>query len=451
MTTRKGVSSQSWIALLFLWLIFAMNANGRELTNRLLPSIIDEFKISPEQAGWIGSIAALGMFLASFPLARWADGKGRGWSRKYRMAVFSLGYLVFMIFNGITPFTTAFSMVLIFQFCRGICSGPGEACEVGAVAEWWPKEKNGFALGFHHAAYPWGSAIGGVIVSIILYTFGSENWRYCFIFFGVLGFIIFFLFWRWSNKENYSKFQNHTIEAGMTPPVSKEQLQQAKNIKEKGVLIRTLKNPNIMVIGLVCLLCQFAYIALLFWMTPYLTFCAGYSPAAVSSLTVIYAISGGLGQIIWGSIADRCGPKKIMMICCAWLTVAYFIMQYININIYLLVGLQLLLGCCSNAVYPLMYKFVADSSESGNVVTGNGILTTCMFCGATIAPTVTGYFINLGGGWESTSGYMTGIYTMVGAMIIAFLLITLFTRETCGPNYGKDFALVSLKACNLAK
>ncbi len=447
---KKGkISRQSWIALLFLWLIFAMNGNGRELTNRVLPGIIDTYDISADTAGLIGTVSAIGMCIAALPLSSWVDSRGRGWVRKYRMAFLSLGYLVFMLFNGLSPLTGTFTMVLLWQFFRGVCSGPGEACEVGLLAEWWPKEKNGLALGFHHAAYPWGTALGGFLVTGVLAVFGIQNWRYCFIIFPVLGFIIFALFWRWCNKQNYEKFQNETIEAEMTPPVGKDELSGEKNSKTKGALIHALKNPNIMIIGIVCLLCQFAYISLMFWMTPYLTYCAGYSATAASSLSIVYAITGGMGQIFFGNFADKHGAKKTLLFCCAWLVVAFYLMKFINISVFFLIFFQLLLGCCSNAVYPIMYKFVADSSKEGSAVTGNGILTTCMFCGAAIATSVMGILIEAGGGWDSMSGYMTGLYVMSGAMLIAFLLVLLFTRETNGPKFGKDFSLVSLKSCNL--
>lgn len=448
MQKRGKISKQSWIALVFLWLIFAMNANGRELTNRLLPSIIETYGISADTAGLIGTVSAAGMCIAALPLSRWADRKGRGWQRKYRMAFLSLGYLVCMFLNGLTPITGTFTMVLIFQFFRGVCSGPGEACEVGLVAEWWPREKNGLALGFHHTGYPWGSALGGVLVTAVLAMVGSENWRYCFIIFPVMGVVIFALFWRWCNKINYKKFQDDTYKAGMTPPIEKGEVEDRAE-REKGSLLGALKNPNNIVTGMICLLAQFAYIGLLFWMTPYLTYCAGYSPAAASGLTVVYAVTGGLGQIFWGNYADKHGAKKTLAICCIWLVFAFFLMQFIHINLFLLVFLQLLLGCCSNAVYPVMYKMVADSSDKGAVVTGNGILTTCMFLGAAVATTVMGVLIDLGGGWESMSGYMTGIYTMTGAMVLAFILTTCFTRETNGPKFGKDFSFVSLRSCNL--
>lgn len=446
-TKKKRIPKQSWIALVFLWLIFAMNANGRELTNRVMPGIIDTYGISSDTAGLMGTVSAAAMAIAALPLARWANNGGYGWKRKYRMIFISIGYLVFMLFNGLSPLTGTFTMVLIWQFFRGIFSGPGEACEVGNVAEWWPKEKNGLAMGFHHAAFPWGTALGGVMVTALLSVVGMENWRYAYVIFPVIGIVVWILFWRWSSKKNYEAFQKNTLDAGMSLPIQEEKIEH--DGKAKGSVLRALKNPNITVIAIVCGLSNFAYIAFTFWMTPYLTFCAGYSATAASGLSVVYAITGGLGQIFWGNFADKYGAKRTLTINCIWLIIGFYLMQYINISLVVMIVLQLFLGCCSNAVYPIMYKFVADSSDEGSVVTGNGIMTTMMFFGAAIATTLMGVLIELGGGWNEMSGYMTGVYVMAGAMVIALILVILFTRETNGPKFRKDFSLVSLKSCNL--
>ena len=39
---------------------------------------------------------------------------------------------------------------------------------------------------------------------------------------------------------------------------------------------------------------------------------------------------------------------------------------------------------------------------------------------------------------------------MAAIMFAAFLITLLFTRETNGPKFKKDFSLVSLESCNLA-
>ena len=445
---KNKIPKQSWIALVFLWLIFAMNANGRELTNRVLPGIIETYGISSDTAGLMGTVSAAAMAIAALPLAKWANNGGFGWKRKYRMVFLSMGYLVFMLFNGLTPLTGSFTMVLIWQVFPRLFSGPGEACEVGNVAEWWPKEKNGLAMGFHHAGFPWGTALGGVMVTALLSIVGMEHWRYAYVIFPVLGAIVWILFWKWSNQKNYEAFQKETLDAGMTLPIQEETIKAGDGAK-KGNVWRALKKPEYFVIAIVCGICNFAYIAFTFWMTPYLTFCAGYSATAASGLSVVYAITGGLGQIFWGSFADKFGAKRTLIINCIWLVIGFYLMQYINISIVALVGLQLFLGCCSNAVYPIMYKFVADSSDEGSVVVGNGIMTTLMFFGAAIATSLIGVLIELGGGWNEMSGYMTGVYVMAGSMIVALLLVIFFTRETNGPKFKKDFSLVSLKSCNL--
>lgn len=444
---KNKIPKQSWVALLFLWLIFAMNANGRELTNRVLPGIIETYGISSDTAGLMGTVSAAAMAVAAIPLSKWVNNGQAGWKRKYRMIFLSVGYLVFMFLNGVTPLTGTFSMVLVWQFFRGLCSGPGEACEVANVAEWWPKEKNGLAMGFHHAAFPWGTALGGLIVTALLAVVGTENWRYAYLIFPVFGAIVWIFFWKWSNKRNYDAFKENTLKAGLTVPVQDEQADKKERQPVK--LTEALKNPNIIVIAIVCMLCNFAYIGFTFWMTPYLTFCAGYSATAASGLSVVYAITGGIGQIFWGNFADKHGAKRTLIIGCCWLILGFYLMRFINVSIVALIVLQLFLGCFSNAVYPIMYKVVADSSKEGCVVTGNGIMTALMFLGGAVATTLMGILIELGGGWNSMSGYMTGIYVMVGAMMIALLLVILFTRETNGPKFGKDFSLVSLKSCNL--
>ncbi|KZL90159.1 MFS transporter [Clostridium magnum] len=448
----KRASKESWIALTFLWIIFAINANGRELTNRVLPYISNTYNIGPDKAGLIGTVCGITMALGAIPLARWFDNGEHGWATKKRGCIISMSYVVFMALTGITPLTGTFTMILIWQGLRGFFSAPGECGEVGSVAEWWPREKTGFAIGIHHAAYPWGSLIGGIIISGVLMIFGDSNWRYAFLVFPIIAIVTWFAYYKWATLDRYKNFEQHTRASGFTCPLDYDPSEESvSNGSSSGSLIRCLKNPNISAVALVAFLCQFAYIAFLFWMPAYLAFVANYSYAAAASLSVVYAITGGLGQIFWGNYSDKIGPKKTMIICCIWLAIAFYLMQFITISLFWLVALQLLLGCCSNAVYPVMYKYVAESSERGAIVTGNGVLTTGMFSGAAVATLVTGWLIQLGGGWSSMSGYYAGLYTMTGAMILALAVVILFTRETNGPKFKKDFSLVSLKSCNLDK
>lgn len=450
---KKRIPKQSWIALGFLWLIFAINCNARQMINVLTPEISNTFGLDATTVGIIGSVCGIAMAIGAIPISSWAEKGGHGWALKKRSFIIAIVYLIFTFLTGIPALTGSVGMLLFLQGAKSLFSTPGEACEVGGVAEWWPRERNGLAIGFHHTAFPWGTFFGGLLISFMLYTFGENNWRYSFFIFPILGLVFWFAYWKWATPNNYKKFEEETIAAGYTCPLTTDpNVDLEKDFKvAPGVLLRCLKNPNIMIVAIIALLCHVAYIGLLFWMTPYLTFVAHYGFAAAAGLSVIYGITGGLGQIFWGYIADKFGTKRTLLICCAWYVFSIYLMQYIGISLYWLVGLQLLFGVCSNAVFPVMYKYVAESSERGAMLTGNGIFLTGLFIGAAIATSLIGYLIQLGGGWSQISGYRTGIYAMCGCMVLAFILVLLFTRETNGPNFGKDFSLVSLKSCNLEK
>src|SRR5690606_39726809 len=75
------------------------------------------------------------------------------------------------------PYTTLFRSLRILV---SIGCGVAEPIGVSNTAEWWPKEHRGFAIGAHHAGYPVGAMLSGVVMASIIYYFGPENWRYAF-------------------------------------------------------------------------------------------------------------------------------------------------------------------------------------------------------------------------------------------------------------------------------
>lgn len=89
---------------------------------------------------------------------------------------------------------------------------------------------------------------------------------------------------------------------------------------------------------------------------------------------MIYAITCGMGQIFWRNFADKHGAKFTLTICCV--------------------------------------KLIADSSEEGKAVTGNGVLITFLALGAATATVI--------------MGIMTGLYFMVASMVATLILLVMF-------------------------
>ncbi len=436
-------------AFVFLWLIWAVNAIGRELINRLSPDIINTYHIDATQLGLVQSGAQIAMAIGSIPLTLWADRGGAGWVRKKRAFIVALIYLVPALLCGIMGCFFAggaFAVFAVLNIIRGFASAAGENCEVGQMQEWTPKEKSGLMVGAHHTGYPWGVFISGLLVTFILTRFGSGAWATPYLIFPILGFVMWFFWLRWANKKHYDEFTQQSKENGLTPPLgeSAEELQ-----REPGMFLRMLKNPNLLSLFIIAFLWMVAYGGINYWLTPYITFVMGQGAAAAASLSVVFTITGGLGQIIWGLISDKLGTKTVLQIGFIWLAISFFLLRFAGAGIGALIGLQLLFGIAINGMAAVMFKISAVSAEKGGSTMANSIITAGMYLGGAVATAIVGFAITAGGGWASESGYMTGLAVIVGAMIIAVVIITLFTREINGPRRGKDFALVSMESCNL--
>lgn len=99
---RKGKTPAiSWQAMFFLYVLFAMNANGREIINRLSPYIIDTFNVTATQVGLIGTVSAIGMVIGCIPISRWDEKGQHGAGMKKRVSFVALGYLIFMALCGV--------------------------------------------------------------------------------------------------------------------------------------------------------------------------------------------------------------------------------------------------------------------------------------------------------------------------------------------------------------
>lgn len=441
------IPPQTWTAWGFLWIIYAMNANGREILNRVAPYIIDTFKVTGTQLGSIGSASLFALAIGSVPLTMWADKGGVGYARVRRASILGIIYLTAILLCGFTAITATFGVLFVLHMIKGFFSGAGEAIEVGMMMEWVPRERTGFFAGLHHTGYPWGTFLGGLLITALLLTVGDANWRMVFIVFPVIGYIAWFGWSRYSNAKNYKKFQENAAASGYNTALGENTEHDYK--PAPGVIGRILKNPNLFVMILVSFCCLFGYAGINFWLTPYITFIGNFDPAVAASLSVVFAITGGLGQIFWGGLSDKIGSKTALQICTVWLIISFWAMQYAGLGLGWLIGLQLIMGFALNAVYAMIYKFVAISSEKGGITTGNSLIVFGMYMGGGTAMYILGALIDAGGGWQSIGGYMAGLYTLSGVMVVAFLIVTFFTRETNGPRFKKDFSFVSLEACNL--
>lgn len=428
-------------ALFFLWLVYAMNANTRQIFYYVLPPMVEEFELTPARAGLVSTIVTVATATLAIPAGPWFDRGGHGWARKYRNAIVAAGYFIFSILTGVAALTKSIWNVVVIQSIKNAFGGAGEAVEVTSMAEWYPVEKRGLALGIQHAAYPWGTGIGAIATGAILAGFGSENWRYVFLIIPLAMIPIWLGYWLFSTRERYQRFERDTEAAGLTKPLTSGTGAEQHHA-QAGALGRSLRNPNILVPAIASCFGIMIYVGISFWLPPYIAFVGGFSFAEAAAYSAVFTITGGVGQIFWGTVSDYIGRKISLIIAFTWLAVGLFLLRYSAEGVGALVAVQLFAGLATNAIFPVLYAFGSDSAEPGAMGTANSILLFFLYVGG-ISPIVMGSLIGLGGGFEDRTGYFYALYFLVAISILAAILIALFTRETVGRFKDRDRALVS--------
>lgn len=439
----------SWLALLALWLVYAMNANMRNFFFVVQPSIVSEFHVTPGELGLFAGFVTLAQAVLALPASTWSDRGLHGWGRKFREVPLALGYMIFSVLTGVAALTQGFWNIFVLQAIKNMFGGAGEAVEVTAVAEWWPIERRGFAQGLHHTGYPWGTLIGGVAVAGILGTFGSQNWRYVFLILPWFTIPALLFYWFFSTRDRYKVFLQGTKAAGLTPPLLGGIDSDDTHHVPAGATRRALANPNVLVSAICSGLGLAIYVGIGFWLPLYLAFVANYDFARVAAYSVIFTITGGIGQIMWGAVSDRLGRKYTLIICFLWLTVGVLLLQLTHIGLGWLIGVQLFAGLATNGIYPVLYAFSSDSSEEGAIAIGNGLQMVGQGIGG-LSPIVLGWLIALGGGFHSRTGFNYGLYFLAALVLLAAILMALFTRESIGIFKDRDRAMVRKESCNVA-
>ncbi len=425
---KRLIHRFSWVSLLVCWLIWVLNAYDREMILRLGPVISKEFSLSPEQWGNIVALIMVALAVLDIPGSIWSDRYGSGWKRARFQVPLVLGYTALSFISGIKAISHGLTAFVLLRVGVNLGAGWGEPVGVSNTAEWWPKEKRGFALGVHHTGYPIGALLSGVVASLVLATFGEGSWRYCFLL-ALLVAIPLMIFWaKYSTADRINTLYQHIDSQGLTRPATQESSHVAKGEGMK-TFLRTLRNRNISLTAGNTLLTQIVYMGINVVLPPYLYHVSGLSLAASAGLSIIFTLTGTLGQVIWPWLSDSFGRKRTLIVCGLWMSIGIALF-YFATNMPRLIAIQLFFGLVANAVWPIYYAMASDSAEERATSTANGIITTAMFIGGGISPLLMGWLIQFGGGWENPAGYIYAFFTMAGCALLGMLLQLMTTDKT---------------------
>ncbi len=426
----RSIHRHSWVSLLVCWMIWILNAYDREIVLRLGPTISKNFDLSADQWGTVATVIMLALALLDIPGSMWSDRYGGGWKRARFQVPLVLGYTAISFLSGFKALSGNLATFVALRVGVNLGAGWGEPVGVSNTAEWWPVERRGFALGAHHTGYPIGAMLSGLVASFVIGTFGEENWRYVFFFAFVVALPLMIFWARYSTAQRITELYVDIAAQGMTAPDS------APPSQVKGhawrTFVATLRNRNIALTAGSTLLTQVVYMGVNIALPAYLYNIAGLSLAESAGMSVVFTLTGILGQLVWPLLSDIIGRRITLIICGLWMAVSVGAFYFAS-TMTLIIVVQLLFGLVANAVWPIYYAVACDSAEPSAISTANGIITTAMFIGGGLAPVLMGSLISMGGGWTSLHGYSVCFLVMAGCALGGALLQLFCQRATPSP------------------
>lgn len=296
-------------------------------------------------------------------------------------------------------YATAYWHFLVIGLFVGLAGG---SFSVGTpyVARWFPKHRQGFAMGVYGAGNS-GAAVNKFVAPALVVAFG---WAmvpqvYAAVMLGTL-----VLFWMFSSSDPAHRVPSHTKFS--------DQLLALKDPK----VIKYCQYYSIVFGG---------YVALSLWMVQYYIGEFGLDIRTAALLAACFSLPGGVLRAVGGWLSDKYGAHSVTwwVMWVSW--ICLFLLSYpqtdftvltvtgpktfhLGLNVYAFTGLMFLLGIAFAFGKASVFKYIADDYPT-NIGTVSGIVGLAGGMGGFVLPIMFGALMDLTGIRSSAFMLMYGV------------------------------------------
>ncbi len=376
------VSTLAFTVCFMVWMMFAVV--GIPLKKTL--------GLSATEFGLLTAMPVLSGSLVRVPLGIWTDKYG--------------GRIVMATLLAVTvpaiwlmAYATAYWHFLVIGLVLGLAGG---SFSVGTpyVARWFPKNRQGLAMGIFGAGNA-GAAVNKFVAPAILVAFGWTMVPK--VYAGImLGTVI--LFWLFSHQD-----PDHLV------PAHTKFTDQLKALKDPRVL-KYCQYYSIVFGG---------YVALSLWMVQYYVGEYGLDIRVAALLAACFSLPGGVLRAVGGAMSDKWGAHSVTwwVMWVSW--IALFLLSYpqtdftvmtvngpttfhIGLNVYAFTALMFILGIAWAFGKASVFKYIADDYP-GNIGAISGIVGLAGGLGGFILPILFGALMDFTGIRSSAFMLMYGV------------------------------------------
>jgi MFS family permease len=380
---RRAATREQWRTLVAAQLGWMLDATDVMLYAFALTAIRDEFGLSSAAAGALASVTLV---------ASAGGGALAGWlaDRHGRTRVLMGSILVYSVFTGLTATARSVTELALWRALVGIGLGAEWSAGSVLVAETWPAEHRGKAIGFMQAGWAVGYILAALLAAAILPGWG---WRPLFVA-GTLPALLTF----WIRR------------AVPEPEVWKRQPRHAPAL---GEILRPPLARRTLLATLLCSVLLFAYWGLFTWIPAYLASPlsqggAGLGLVKSSAWIVPMQIGAFLGYTLFGFLADRFGRRPVFLFFVLGAGILVPVYGAGHRNEALLLALGPLVGFFGHGYFSVFGALLAELFPSRVRATAQGLCYNTGRAASALAPAVIGVVaarVGLGGALGVTSAF----------------------------------------------
>ncbi|MGO1165079.1 MAG: MFS transporter [Janibacter sp.] len=379
-----------------------------------IPALMDEWGLSPAEAGTIASYALMGMLVGALLVGSIADQVGRRKALIGSVVLFSLC----MIVCAIAPNPAVFGLA---RFVGGLGLGGCMPTAAAVIVEYAPKEKRSLTYVISQSGF----AVGGILAAgLAIPLLPALGWRAMYLI-GAAPLVIVVLpaLKYLPESLEYLVAKGRTAAAASlagrlgvavppSPATGTDRRTGPQRLFQTGYQLPTL-------LFWAATFCALLLVYGLNTWLPQLMREAGYPLGSALSFLLVFNLGSIIGSLIAGPIADRIGSKPVIAVsfglaavCAVWLS---FSPSVIPLYILLAIGGHGAIGT-QNLINPFVTGYYPAAVRS----TGIGWSLGIGRFGAILGPLVGGWILSssLGLDWNF---YFFGLIALIGALLVSLV------------------------------
>jgi sugar phosphate permease len=362
----------------------------------LLPAMLPALAITKTQAGVVYSSYFIAYTVFSPILGLIADRYDARFILTFFVGLLGLGAFLMSYSSSVSSASVYFALA---GFGHSACWAP----VVALIQRWVSDKRRGIALAFTDMGSATGIAVWSGILPLIVATY---HWRTGWTSLGMFAFLVAVM--------NFLLVRNPPEQASSSPhPTST--LFTHETVRE--TYKRLLYNRTFWLIGLSYLAIAFSILIPFTFLSIYVAQGLEMPYEAATRLIAVIAIAGVLGKLVLGHLSDTLGRIRVMILCGALVATGCLGLAYFQ-RYLILVLCTFIFGIGYGAIWPVYAASAVDFFSKGSAGAVVGLWTIYLGVGSMISPVVTGWTIDVTGGYG-----WAFILAMMSAVISLLLLL----------------------------